>query len=372
MQKKTEPTHPRRPLIERWAVQFKPTLVGATLRDRIIASIGALIAIAVTSAIFRFALGDAASLPFIVAPIGASAVLVFAVPASPLAQPWPVIGGNTIAALTGIATAKLIADPAVAAGIAVALAIGAMSATRTLHPPGGAAALTAVVGGSAVANAGFSFAFLPVALNSATLVALGWLFHKFSSHSYPHVPAPALQNLHGTDDAPAPRRIGFQDSDIDAALTDLGETFDIGRDDLDRVLRQVEMRALIREHANLTCANLMSRDVIFIYPYESAELARRLLLRHAIRTLPVVDRDLVLLGTVGLRNLESQSGPAGDVMVPAVTARADDPAIALVGPLTDGETHAVVVIDDRGRIVGIISQTDLLSALARLLLKGTD
>lgn len=370
MQKHIEPPR-RRPLVERWASQFKPILVGATLRDRVIASIGALIAIAATAAIFRLALGSGTPLPFIVEPIGASAVLVFAVPASPLAQPWPVIGGNTISALIGIATAKLVADPALAAGLAVALAIAGMSLTRSLHPPGGAAALTAVVGGPAVAAAGFSFAFLPVALNSATLVVLGWLFHKFSSHSYPHVPAPAPQNVHGTDDAPAPRRIGFQDNDIDAALADLGETFDIGRDDLDRVLRQVEARALMREHADLTCADLMSRDVVFIYPSEDIDTARRLLLKHAIRTLPVVDRGLLLLGTVGLRNLTAESGAVGDVMVPAVTAHADTSAMAQIGPLTDGATHAVVVIDDQNRLIGIISQTDLLAALARMLLKGT-
>ena len=368
MQKQIEPRRP--PLVKRWATQFKPILAGATLHDRIIASFGALIAIAATAAIFRYALGATASLPFIVAPIGASAVLVFAVPASPLAQPWPVVGGNTISALIGIAAAKLVPDPAMAAGLAVALAIAAMSLTRSLHPPGGAAALTAVVGGPAVAAAGFSFAVMPVALNSATLVLLGWLFHKVSSHSYPHVPAPAPQNVHDTDDVPAPRRIGFQDIDIDAALADLGEAFDIGRDDLDRVLRQVEARALIREHADLTCADLMSRDIVFVYPSEDVETARRLLLKHGIRTLPVVDRGLVLLGTIGLRNLTPENGPVGDAMVPAVTAQRDSPAMAQIAPLTDGATHAVVVVDDQNRAIGIISQTDLLAALARMLLKG--
>ena len=67
---------------------------------------------------------------------GASAVLLFAVPASPLAQPWSIIGGNTISALMGIIAAYFIRDPIIATGVGVSLAIGAMSFTRCLHPPG--------------------------------------------------------------------------------------------------------------------------------------------------------------------------------------------------------------------------------------------
>ncbi len=95
-------------------------------------------------------LGNGPHVPLLVAPMGASAVLLFAVPASPLAQPWSIIGGNTISALIGVIVAHFVHEPALATGIAVALAIAAMSFTRCLHPPGGAAALTAVLGGPAV------------------------------------------------------------------------------------------------------------------------------------------------------------------------------------------------------------------------------
>ncbi len=91
-------------------------------------------------------LGNGPHLPLIVAPIGASAVLLFAVPTSPLAQPWSIIGGNTISAFVGLAVTQFVDDPALAIGLGVALAIAAMSVTRSLHPPGGAAALTAVLG----------------------------------------------------------------------------------------------------------------------------------------------------------------------------------------------------------------------------------
>src|SRR5688572_32570628 len=129
---------------------FVPILAGATLRDRVIACVGALASIAITGAVCGFALGNGYDVPLIVAPMGASAVLLFAVPASPLAQPWSIIGGNTISALMGIIAAYLIHDPIIAIGVGVSLAIGAMSLTRCLHPPGGAAALTAVLGGPVV------------------------------------------------------------------------------------------------------------------------------------------------------------------------------------------------------------------------------
>ena len=73
---------------------FNPLLAGASLRDRVIACIGALIGIALTAFACTSLHLSMAELPFLLAPIGASAVLVFAVPASPLAQPWSVVGGN--------------------------------------------------------------------------------------------------------------------------------------------------------------------------------------------------------------------------------------------------------------------------------------
>jgi CBS domain-containing membrane protein len=136
---------------------FNPLLAGATLRERAIACIGALVGIALTGFVSGLLLGNGPHLPLIVAPIGASAVLLFAVPNSPLAQPWSIIGGNTISALVGVIVARYVSDPALAIGLGVALAIAAMSVTRSLHPPGGAAALTAVLGGQAVASWGLWF-----------------------------------------------------------------------------------------------------------------------------------------------------------------------------------------------------------------------
>jgi CBS domain-containing membrane protein len=344
---------------------FVPILAGATLRERLVACMGAMIGIALTGAICGLALGSGADVPMIVAPMGASAVLLFAVPASPLAQPWSIVGGNTISALVGVTVAHVVHDPFLATGVAVALAIAAMSFTRCLHPPGGAAALIAVLGGPAVVSAGFLFPFVPVALNSLLLVGLGYGFHKLSRRNYPHVSTAAPASTHGTVDPPAQQRVGFRPEDIDAALNALEETFDIDRNDLDRLLRQVELQAMVRTHQTLLCEDIMSRDVILVDEQTQAEEARRLLLDHNIRTLPVVDAQARLVGTVGLRELARAAGTAGTVTSPAATASAGSPAMGLLPALTDGRTHAVIIVDDDRRILGLITQTDLLAAMAR-------
>ncbi len=349
----------------RW---FTPILAGATLRERLIASLGTFFGICLTGFVCSLVFGPDPFLPLIVAPIGASAVLLFAVPASPLAQPWPIVGGNTISALVGVIVAQLLPDPLYATGLAVALAIVAMSFTRSLHPPGGAAALTAVIGGSAVTNAGFLFPFVPIALNSVLLVLIGIGFHRLARRTYPHMPAPPAINEHKTRDQPAPLRVGLKDEDIDAALAKMGESYDIDRQDLDRLLREVETQILMRSHGEMASREIMSRDVVTVDRNAASERARRLLLEHDIRTLPVLDAEGQLAGTIGLREIAAGSDRITDKISPAVTARPDAPVTSLVPLLSNGRTHAVIIVDDAGRIAGIVTQTDLLVALSRALL----
>jgi CBS domain-containing membrane protein len=217
---------------------FVPMLAGATPRDRVFACVGGVIGIVITSALSAVLLHTSAPLPMLVAPMGASAVLVFAVPASPLAQPWSVVGGNVISALVGVLAARFIPIPHLAVGIAVGGAILAMSLLRCLHPPGGAAALTAVIGGPAVLHAGLLFPFVPVGVNALILVLMGIAYHRLSGHSYPHRPTAVA----GHEIPLAELGIPHPD-DIDLALADLGETFDVSREDLDLLFRRVEFHA---------------------------------------------------------------------------------------------------------------------------------
>ncbi|HTG37231.1 HPP family protein [Sphingomonas sp.] len=218
----------------RW---FKPLLTGATWRERVVGCAGAFVCLALTMIVSSPISLSATDLPAIVAPLGASAVLVFAVPSSPLAQPWSVLGGNIISSLIGVAVAQAVPHVALAAGLAVGLAILVMSLLRCLHPPGGAAALTAVVGSAAIHDAGYAFAFAPVGINSVALVALAMLFHRATGHRYPHRPAVSTQPMQAAE---------LVDADIDAALADMHESFDIARDDLEALIARARLHARAR------------------------------------------------------------------------------------------------------------------------------
>lgn len=226
---------PRHPA-HRW---FMPLLAGATFGDRLFACVGAMFGLAATASAMA-AVGFALpGMPLLMAPIGASAVLAFAVPASPLAQPWSVIGGNTLSAIVGVTVGLAVSSPILAAGIAVAIAIFVMSLGRCLHPPGGAVALLAAIGGPAVAAQGYDFALVPVAAHSAALVSAAWLFHRASGHSYPH----------RTSAAAAYERLaseGLFAVDIERAIADLGDTFDIGTEDLAMLVARAEHHAAER------------------------------------------------------------------------------------------------------------------------------
>jgi len=210
---------------------FQPILSGATVRDRALSCLGVFIAIAWAGITSCAVLGETS--PLIIAPVGASAVIVFAIPASPLAQPWPVIGGNMIAAFIGLACAWLIHDPTWAAALAASLALAIMSLTRSLHPPGGAVAMTAALGGPIVAKWALLFPVGPVAVISAAVAAAGVVFLRLLRRCYPHRPLPAPVSATPT----------FIAADIDEALQQMGESFDIARADLERLLEQAELNA---------------------------------------------------------------------------------------------------------------------------------
>ncbi|MFD1036600.1 HPP family protein [Sphingomonas hankookensis] len=219
---------------------FQPLLANAGFGRRVVACIGAGIGIALTILVCGQFPSYGSDLPIIVAPLGASAVLVFAVPASPLAQPWPVVGGNILSTLVGVAMFRAIPNVTAAAGVAVGLAILVMSLARCLHPPGGAAALTAVIGGAGIHDAGYAFAFAPVGINSIALVAIGMFYHRMTALSYPHQPASPVTIQAAVEPG------GVRLEDIDAALAETPDAFDIAREDLALLLERAEHFAKVR------------------------------------------------------------------------------------------------------------------------------
>ena len=121
---------------------------------------------------------------WLMASLGASALLVFALPQSPMAQPWAVIAGNTISALIGISCFHLIGQPLLALPAASALSILGMFVLRCLHPPAAAVALIVVLGhiGS------YRYAFFPVMVDSILLILAGAAYSNLTGKPYPNKP----------------------------------------------------------------------------------------------------------------------------------------------------------------------------------------
>jgi CBS domain-containing membrane protein len=142
----------------------------------LLAALGCFIALIAVGSISRAVVGSEGV--YIAAYMGAAGVLIFAAPQSPLSQPWPLVAGHVASALVGVTCQVLIPDMVLASASAVALAILVMQALRCLHPPGGAAAMVAVVGGPAIHELGYWYVLVPVGLNALVLLGLALLINN--------------------------------------------------------------------------------------------------------------------------------------------------------------------------------------------------
>lgn len=118
--------------------------------------------------------------------MGAAAVLLFAVPHGPLSQPWALLLGNTLSAAVGVTCARWVGDIHLAAALAVGLAIFVMHMARAIHPPGGATALAAVIGGQGIHDLGYGYVLVPTLLNCTVLLVMAIVFnYAFRWRRYP-------------------------------------------------------------------------------------------------------------------------------------------------------------------------------------------
>jgi CBS-domain-containing membrane protein len=118
----------------------------------------------------------------LIAPFGASCVLVFALPHSPLAHPKNVIGGHLISTALGLVAFALLGASPLSFGVSVGLAIAAMELTGTLHPPAGADPIVVIM-----AKASWLFLFSPVLIGAVVIVIAATIYHRaLSKRSYPH------------------------------------------------------------------------------------------------------------------------------------------------------------------------------------------
>ena len=363
-----------------WLKAFRPAPLAVDAPERWRAIVGALLGILITGALCRLG-ANSPEVAWLVAPLGASAVLVFAVPASPLAQPWSVVGGNTLSALVGVLCVQFIGDQAIAGAVAVAAAIAVMFALRCLHPPGGAAALLAVLTNAST----FEFVLFPVLTNSVLLVAVGMAYNTATGRRYPHNQI--------IDRSNTPTRSRFSSADLDAVLQRYNQVLAVSRDELEDILHMAEMNAMERRLSELRCEDIMSRDVVTVEYGTHLEDAWQLMRRHRIKALPVVDRRRHIIGIISLadfmrhadvdlsgamrerlHHLVRRSGNShttkpeavGQIMCHKVRVASANRSVADLLPIfTEGGHHHIPVICEDNRLVGIITQSDFVRALYR-------
>ncbi len=149
--------------------------------------IGAFTGIAAVALISSFVL-KGSGLTLIIGSFGASAVLIYAAVDSPLAQPRNLIGGHILSALIGVAVFQFLPEQVwLAAPLAVATAIAVMQFTSTLHPPGGATALIAVIGGEGIHQLGYYYILVPVASGATIMLGIALVVNTIApGRSYPN------------------------------------------------------------------------------------------------------------------------------------------------------------------------------------------
>lgn len=302
----------------------------------------------------------------LIAPFGASAFLIFAIPNSPLAQPWSVVAGNTLAALSALAVLSAGLPAVATAPLAVALAVLVMGTARALHPPSGAVALATVI-----AAPKWGFAFDPVLMGSLVLVAAGILWNRATGRVYPFR-QPAEGGPHRTADSTPDRRLGLDADTIAGVLDRLRMAQNIGVEDAARVIEAAGTAAAAQHFGGLVAGEVMSRDLVTAGPEETLPVLARRFRDHRFKTLPVIGTDGQYQGLLDQQALLGQTDPALTAAELAGTVETVTPETGmdrLMALLQDDGQQAVPVTED-GRLVGLVTRSDLIALLAARIRAG--
>jgi CBS domain-containing membrane protein len=331
-------------------------------------------------------------LPVLVASLGASAVLLFAIPHSPMSQPWSVLGGNVISALIGVTCAKYIPELFVAAAISVSLSLLIMQVLRCLHPPGGAMALLPLLGDASVHELGYRFVLQPVAINILILLTAGLVINNLlPGRRYPARAMQSRNDVHKHDDPSSLDRLGVNQADLHNALKQMNTYLDVSEADLNAVYKMAGMQSYRRKMGEISCADIMSRNLVTAEYGTDIEEAWAQLHFYKIKAIPVVDKARRVIGIITLvdfmkhANLKtyetfqdklmafikrtpgmSADKPevVGQIMAsPVYSAKETMHIVELVPLLSERGLHYIPIVDAERRLVGMVTQSDLIAAL---------
>ena len=365
-----------------------------SIREKIISAVGAFLGIFLT-ALFSKSLGGKAA-PLLIASMGASSALLFAAPHTPMAQPWPFVGGHLISALIGVTCFLFIPDPLAAAAIAVALAIFAMHLMNCLHPPGGATALAMVISGQEMHALGYGAILSPVGLNIMTLMIIALIVNNLlPGRRYPVLSPAATGEKPATPPALVFGRMTLTKEDIESALKDMNAFIDVAEGDLEEIYARASLHHMRQQMGEVTCRDIMKRDVATAEYGDELATVWEMMRQRKLKGVPVIDRARRVIGIVTivdfLKRVDKTQHPhprilehmrsfirratgettdkpeaVGQIMsAPAMTAREDTHIVALIPLFSEHNIHHVPIVDREGRITGMVTQTDLSVAMYR-------
>lgn len=374
-----------------------PVVARTPTREALRAGFGALIGLGLLGQFLLSPTVDLIDGLYLVAPLGATSVLLFAIPNSPLAQPWSAVVGNTIAALVAVSVCLVVSDPVGRIALSVGLAIVATIACRAIHPPAGAVAMTAAMSPEALDRLGYWFALAPIATGTIALVLVAGAYAKLTGRRYPfrqfEEPGPG-----GAQNPEPAERLGLSEQDLIEILERYRQSFNLGVKDLARLIGAAEYQAATHHTGPLAAGDVMSANLTTVGLETSLGDVADLFRRHRFTSLPVVDPDNRFLGVIfqmhligraredalrldrgfvpALRRLVDRERDrpvlAGDIMsVTVPRAVATTPLSVLLTMMGDRDVDAVPVLE-YGKLIGIVTRTDLIAAMARSIARRPD
>ena len=366
--------------------------VNLSIKSKLLSVASSFIAILIVAWVTQKS-GVSASYPIIVASMGASAVILFIMPHSPLAQPWPLIGGHLVSAIIGITCTQLFADTIVASACASGGSVLAMLLLRCLHPPGAATALTPIIAGDPANFMNYSFVLMPVGVNVAIMLVMAIAINRWVlRYDYPTntYQGDNKKLKHDTLIQPS-QRTGISEQDLEQALENMDMFMDVSAGDLSKLLSDAQMQSFKRYSGNITCADIMIKNIPTVEYGTEVEEAWKIMQSEKLKAMPVIDRAKRVIGiitwndffkfiTVGANESFQEKFRAfirrssdvstdkpesvGHIMTSSVSVLPESTHIADLIPLMSNQGYRQIpIVNNEKRLVGMVYQANLIAAL---------
>jgi len=359
-----------------------------TLLEKCYAALACLAAIFLTATITQ--LYSTENTRILIASMGASAVLLFAVPSSMMAKSWPFAAGQMISALVGIYVAHYEADFVRASALAVGLSVLLMLLLRCLHPPGAATALASIHNTVNAELPDFNFLLVPVGINVIIMLMIALLINRLILPRLQVEKNQSSAHLTIKNNQQVPL-LAINSGDIEQAIQGFHKFLDIGTDDLCQLLTQLHLLSFQKNVDLKNCGDIMLRNIITVEYATEVEWAWTLMHEHHLKVLPVLDKSKRVIGIVThydfLKHIQLTSYQSfqekwlwfikpsldvstqkpevmGHIMTRKVKTLSASTHIAELVPLVVNQGHHhIPIVDDDERFVGLVFQSSLLTAL---------